>query len=71
MLPPACMSVEPIVERISESPPLPLGATPTERPLVELKNVAASYFDDDGSKVDVARDLNELAALLADREKQR
>lgn len=52
------MSVEPIVERVSEPSPLPLGATPTERPLVELKNVAASYVDDDGSTVDVARDLN-------------
>ena len=48
--------MEPPVERIADTlavaPPL------TERPLVELQNVAVSYTDPAGARIDVASDLN-------------
>ena len=47
--------MEPPVERVADTltaPPL------TERPLVELQNVAVSYTDPSGARVDVASDLN-------------
>jgi len=49
--------VDPVVERISDTLASPT-ATLGERPLVELQNVAASYVDPSGSRVDVASDLN-------------
>ncbi|WP_424520366.1 cell division ATP-binding protein FtsE [Rubrivirga sp.] len=47
--------MEPVVERVSDAAPQP---TPRERPLVELRNVAAGYTDPSGARVDVATDLN-------------
>ncbi len=49
--------MDPVVERISDTLASPT-ATVGERPLVELQNVAASYVDPSGARVDVASDLN-------------
>ncbi|MFN3597927.1 MAG: cell division ATP-binding protein FtsE [Rubricoccaceae bacterium] len=46
----------PAIERIEAAPP-PAGPA-AERPLVELRNVAVSYTDPSGTRLDVASDLN-------------
>ena len=45
---------EPVVERVADV----AARAPRERPLVELKNVAAGYTDPSGARVEVAHDLN-------------
>ncbi len=50
--------VDPAVDRVSDYAAPPSAGAPRERPLVELRNVAASYVDPTGARVDVASDLN-------------
>lgn len=50
--------VDPAVDRVSDYAAPPSAGAPRERPLVELRNVAASYVDPSGARVDVASDLN-------------
>ena len=50
--------MDPVVERVSAPGAPPSAGAPRERPLVELRNVAAGYVDPSGARVDVASDLN-------------
>ncbi len=50
--------MDPVVERISDSDAPPSAGPPRQRPLVEIKNVAAGYTDPSGARVEVASDLN-------------
>ena len=49
--------MDPVVERVSDSPPPSSAGPPRERPLVELRNVAVGYTDPSGARVEVASDL--------------
>ena len=49
--------MDPVVERISEPEPAPIGPRGS-RPLVEIRNVAVGYTDPSGDRIEVASDLN-------------
>ena len=50
--------VDPAVDSVPDSSAPPSAGVPRERPLVEIRNVAAGYTDPNGSRVEVTSDLS-------------